>query len=99
MPDEDLPAPRQLVEPDIWPQVAGRLDAVEIRAALATLSDPQREAIELGYWGGLSQSEIAERLGVPLGTVKSRMRLALQALRAELQRGTPSFEPRREAVR
>ena len=45
----------------------------------------QREALELGYFGGLSQSEIAERTGQPLGTVKTRMRLAMQKLRGQLQ--------------
>src|SRR3990170_492039 len=63
---------------------AGRLDAVEVRAALATLSDVQREAIELAYFGGLSQTEIAERMATPLGTVKSRMRLGLLAMRRAL---------------
>ena len=54
-------------------------------AALADLPQEQREALELGYFGGLSQSEIAERTGQPLGTVKTRMRLAMQKLRGQLQ--------------
>ena len=54
-------------------------------AALSGLPTEQREALELGYFGGLSQSEIAERTGQPLGTVKTRMRLALQKLRSQLQ--------------
>jgi RNA polymerase sigma-70 factor (ECF subfamily) len=54
-------------------------------AALADLPSEQREALELGYFGGLSQSEIAERTGQPLGTVKTRMRLAMQKLRGQLQ--------------
>jgi RNA polymerase sigma-70 factor (ECF subfamily) len=41
--------------------------------------------IELGYFGGLSQTEIAERTGLPLGTVKTRVRLAMSKLRNELQ--------------
>lgn len=86
LPDAELPAPSQLIEGDIWPEVAGRLEAVEVRAALETLSAVQREAIELAYWGGLSQSEIALRTGVPLGTVKSRMRLGLQILHGTLVR-------------
>jgi RNA polymerase sigma-70 factor, ECF subfamily len=53
--------------------------------ALAGLPAEQREALELGYFGGLSQTEIAERTGQPLGTVKTRMRLALQKLRSQLQ--------------
>jgi len=54
-------------------------------AALSGLPAEQREALELGYFGGLSQSEIAERTGQPLGTVKTRMRLAMQKLRGQLQ--------------
>ena len=62
-----------------------------VRAALADLPAEQREALELGYFGGLSQSEIAEQTGLPLGTIKTRMRLALQKLRERLN-------PLREAV-
>ncbi|HEY5628283.1 MAG TPA: sigma-70 family RNA polymerase sigma factor [Candidatus Limnocylindrales bacterium] len=81
LPDsEEGASPATLVAPDIWPEVAGRLDAEAVRRALGTLSLPQREAIELAYWGGLTQTEIAERTGLPLGTVKGRMRLGLQAL-------------------
>ena len=54
-------------------------------AALDGLPAEQREALELGYFGGLSQSEIAERTGQPLGTIKTRMRLAMQKLRGQLQ--------------
>ena len=64
-------------------------DAAERRtvviAALADLPAEQREALELGYFGGLSQTEIAERTGQPLGTIKTRMRLAMQKLRGRLQ--------------
>ena len=56
-----------------------------VGAALSGLPAEQREALELGYFGGLSQTEIAERTGQPLGTVKTRMRLALQKLRSQLQ--------------
>jgi RNA polymerase sigma factor (sigma-70 family) len=52
-----------------------------VQAALAQLGPEQREALELAYYAGLSQSEIAERLGVPLGTVKSRMFAGLGRLR------------------
>lgn len=52
-----------------------------VRAALSELPAEQREALELGYFSGLSQSEIAQRTGQPLGTVKTRMRLAIQKLR------------------
>jgi RNA polymerase sigma factor (sigma-70 family) len=52
-----------------------------VQEALAQLSPEQREALELGYYGGLTQSELAERLGQPLGTIKSRMFAGLSRLR------------------
>jgi RNA polymerase sigma-70 factor (ECF subfamily) len=68
------------------PLLAAELEerGVRVRAALAELPREQREALELGYFGGLSQSEIAERTGQPLGTVKTRMRLALIKMRDRL---------------
>lgn len=59
-------------------------EAARVGAALATLPGEQRRFIDLAYFEGLSQSEIAEHTGTPLGTVKTRMRTALQTLRAAL---------------
>jgi RNA polymerase sigma-70 factor, ECF subfamily len=53
----------------------------QVLLALEILSPPQRKAIELAYFEGLSQSEIAERLQEPLGTIKTRVRLGMQKLR------------------
>jgi RNA polymerase sigma-70 factor (ECF subfamily) len=93
---EDVP-PTALTLPDIWHEVAGRLDRDAVQAAIRTLSDVQREAIELAYFGGLTQAEIADRTGTPLGTVKSRMRLGLLAMRrtllGETGRLAGGFEP------
>lgn len=81
---EGARTPEPLTFPDVWGEVSGRLDADAVRTALASLPAAQREALELAYFGGLSQTEIAERTGVPLGTVKSRVRLALVGMRREL---------------
>ncbi|MDE2939188.1 MAG: sigma-70 family RNA polymerase sigma factor [Chloroflexota bacterium] len=65
--------------------VVRNLEAERVRRALERLPVTQQEVVTLAYFGGLSQSEIAARLGQPLGTVKTRARLALQKLREELR--------------
>jgi RNA polymerase sigma-70 factor (ECF subfamily) len=87
LPDLELPTPAALTEPDVWTEVAAGLDAETVRRALAELSAVQREAIQLAYFGGLTQKEVAERTATPLGTVKSRMRLGLLAMRRSLEAG------------
>jgi RNA polymerase sigma-70 factor (ECF subfamily) len=61
--------------------------ANELRGALGGLPGEQSKVIELAYFGGFSQSEISRMLGVPLGTVKGRMRLGLEKIRSELAEG------------
>jgi RNA polymerase sigma-70 factor (ECF subfamily) len=56
-----------------------------VRAALAEIPDAQRQALEMAYFDGLSQSEIAEKLGTPLGTIKTRMQLGMRKMRESLR--------------
>ena len=74
-----LPDGERDVEDQVWDRDLAR----KVRAALAELSAPQREVVQLAYFGGMSQSEMAAALGIPLGTIKTRMRTALRRL-AEL---------------
>lgn len=64
-----------------------------MQEALDGLSDPQKEVIVLGYYGGLSQSEIATATEQPLGTVKTRTRAALEALRKSMRPADTSVAP------
>jgi RNA polymerase sigma-70 factor (ECF subfamily) len=66
-------------------EVARRDEARTVRAALDSLPDEQTKVIELAYFGGFTHVQIAEMLGMPIGTVKGRMRLGLEKLRRQLQ--------------
>jgi RNA polymerase sigma-70 factor (ECF subfamily) len=71
-------------EEDVFATVAADADARRLRTALQSLPPSQRHALELSFFGGLSHGEIAARTGVPLGTVKGRVRLGLRRLRQDL---------------
>lgn len=68
-------------------EASRREDARHVHGALAQLPREQSQVLELAYFGGFSQSEIAEMAGLPLGTVKSRMRIGLEKLRVSLAEG------------
>ena len=94
LPDQlEVMAPQSVVAESVDDDVELREARRDVRAALATLSEVEREVLELAYWGGLTQSEIATSLGIPTGTVKSRTFNALSHLREAL-----SQEPELTAV-
>jgi RNA polymerase sigma-70 factor, ECF subfamily len=66
-------------------QASAQQDGAKVRGVLKTLPPEQRSALELAYFDGLTQQEIAERTGIPLGTVKTRLRLALEKLSSQLE--------------
>jgi RNA polymerase sigma-70 factor (ECF subfamily) len=68
-------------------EAARREEARSVRTALDTLPAEQRRTLELAYFGGFSHSQIAELLGMPIGTVKGRMRLGLEKMRGQLAEG------------
>jgi len=91
-------APTVSIELDTVPEQESRFEPTdaealrreagrEVRGVLAGLPEDQLKVVQLAYFGGLSHSEIAEVLGMPLGTVKGRMRLAMEKLRATLAEG------------
>jgi len=76
--DDALPLP---AKEDTWTEVIQSLEHERIRLAMATLPPEQRQVVDLAYYGGFTHTEISQRIGIPLGTVKGRMRLALDKLR------------------
>lgn len=81
---EDVSAILDERTPDALSAAVASDEHGRVRAEVGRLPEPQRKVVELAYYEGLSQSEIAARHGEPLGTVKTRMRLALARLRERL---------------
>jgi RNA polymerase sigma factor (sigma-70 family) len=77
--------PAHGVGSDPWRDVAESLERHAVRQALASLPPEQRQVVELAYYGGYNQREIAEMVSAPLGTIKGRTRLALEKLSSYLQ--------------
>jgi RNA polymerase sigma-70 factor (ECF subfamily) len=73
----------------VCPDLAGEADrataAEKVRGIMGTMTPAQRGALEMAYWQGMSHSEIAEKTGEPLGTIKTRIRASLIALRKAFQ--------------
>ncbi|MHB8508797.1 MAG: sigma-70 family RNA polymerase sigma factor [Candidatus Dormibacteria bacterium] len=69
---------------DPWPALALSLERDAVREALASLPAEQRQAVELAHFGGYTHTEIATNLGVPLGTIKGRLRLGMDKLHTYL---------------
>ena len=85
---EDLPwGPEP--EPEKADVLAHQQETEQLSTALKSLPDEQRELIEKAYFGDLTQSEIAKATGLPLGTIKSRIRLALDRLRHAMKKQNP----------
>jgi RNA polymerase sigma-70 factor (ECF subfamily) len=70
---------------DVWREVSERLTGQDVQRALQQLPEEQRETIQLAYFKGYTQSQIAELMEVPLGTVKGRMRIGLHKLKSLLE--------------
>ena len=78
-------ASRAVPEPDVEEMATALLTAERVRAALELLPPDQRRAIQLAYFGGKTYRQVAETLGIPEGTAKSRLRLALRRIADALE--------------
>lgn len=79
-------ASRPAVAPDVEEMAMALVTAERVRAALDTLPEDQKEAIQLAYFGGRTYREVAQVLGIPEGTAKSRLRLGLRRIAGALER-------------
>ena len=84
---------QEAMQPDVWIDVERNLDRDRILRALAALPPAQSVVVQLAYFGGLTHAEIAKLLAIPLGTVKGRLRLALDKLRDSLAENAPKTPP------
>ena len=78
------------VNDDPWDQVTESLDGVQVHDAVADLPEEQRVAVEMAYFQGLTHQEIHDRTGIPLGTIKGRIRLGLKKLSVTLAQSSPN---------
>lgn len=81
---EEVP-PHLSDEQDVMADALRKVEGQQVREALKTLPEPQKESIALAYFAGLSHQEISARTNTPLGTIKTRIRDGMQRLRARLQ--------------
>jgi RNA polymerase sigma-70 factor (ECF subfamily) len=81
----NLPMDAAISSPDPEEQASSDQNRMMVAAAMARLSPEQKESIELAFFGGLTHSEISEQLGLPVGTVKTRIRLGMLKLRDALK--------------
>ncbi len=82
-PEGEIPADIPM-EGTLDDAVFAKIDSQRVRSALAALPDEQRSPIEMGFFGGVTHEEIARRTGIPLGTIKTRIRTGLRRLRDSL---------------
>jgi len=80
----ELKAVRLMPESDNDPPAVDPVESERVRAALARLPEEQRAALELAYYGNKTHVQISQALGVPLGTIKSRIAMAMRKLQTEL---------------
>src|SRR5271155_1078706 len=84
-PEKDIEDVILSVSPDLAGNAERASAAQKVRGVMGTMSPAQRTALEMAYWEGMSHSEIADKTGEPLGTVKTRIRAGLTTLRKAFQ--------------